>query len=240
MDFMKEAAFDGEQYNNCIKRLRYDDRDVIMYEDMLRFLWTYIIRPDNITDREGLLEEYTYWNLQMIDKCYCHLPHDLPYVNIRRAYQSVIHLLDGDLDAGLWQLEQIGKEAFMQDGRPPKLHMTKQGKVYRPTSRLFLIYNYDKVIRMRHQRLAERFREDYPFAFRSFGDGNHEEHDLFLKSQIELHSGEIFYPEFERIYKLQGGPREFYLYFDEEKGIPLEQLAGYQSRRSPEAVVGYD
>lgn len=224
MEFIKESAFDEEQYQTLLRRLHYDDRDVVMYENMLKFLWSYIINPSGITDKEGLLEEYTHWNLQLIDKCYYHMPHDLPYANIRRAYQSVIHLLDGDLDAGLVQLDLIGKETFMQDGRPARLHMTERGKVYQPLSRLFLIYNYDKVLRKQSPGRSDEFRKNYPFAFYCFNDGKHDLHDQFLFSQMEEHGNEIFYPEFERVYKLPGSMREFFLYFDEERGITLDRI----------------
>ena len=222
MDFYTEPAFDREGYDTFLRRLHYDDRDAVMYENMLAFLWTYIIDPGSISDREGLLEEYSHWNLQMIDKCFYHLPHDLPYAGIRRAYQSLIHLFDGDLEAGLFQLACIGKEAFMQDGRPSRMHMTKQGKVYHPQSRLFLIYNYDKVLARKDPKLSDQLRQDYPYPFRMFADGRHEDHDRFLYDQLERYGQVIFYPEYERVYRVRGGAGDFFLYFDEEKGIPID------------------
>ena len=99
--FAEEKNFDREKYEACLRRLRYDDRDVNMYEGMLDFLWPYVVSPGSLSDERGLLAEYTKWNMQMIEKCYYHLPHDLPYANIRRAYQSIVHLRDGNLDAGL-------------------------------------------------------------------------------------------------------------------------------------------
>ena len=227
MEFLNEKSFPREEYDKWLRRLHYDDRDTVMYENMLSFLWEHIICPEGVSDREGLLEEYSHWNLQMIDKCFTNLPHNLPYINIRRAYQSIIHLLDGDVEAGLWQLEKIGKEAFMQDGKPTKLHMTKQGKVYHPRSRLFLISNYDKLLREKDPDLAGKVREDYPFPFKTFGDEAHKDHDQFLENQLTRHQGEIFYPEYERVYQLPGGMREFFLYFDEEKGIPVNDCLNY-------------
>ena len=221
MDFLDESVFDRQEYESLLRRLHYDDRDTVMYDRMLQFLWIYILDPDSLEDRQGILEEYTHWNLQMIDKCFYHLPHDLPYANIRRAYQSLICLFQGDLDAGAGQLEMIGKETFMQDGVPPRLHMGRHGRVYRPTSRLFLIYNYEKAFRMKEGGAAESFREKNPYAFKVFGDKAHEDHDRFLKSQMEDYADVIFYPEYERVYRLPGGVSEFFLYFDEEKGLPV-------------------
>ena len=258
-EFIDEPGFDREQYDEYIKRIHYEDRDVIMYEDMLRFLWSYIIGdlksanaglenvsrssgkeetcPGMIEDREGLLEEYSHWNLQMIDKCFHGRPHDKPYVQIRRAYQSIIHLLDGDLSEGLRQLSLIGQKAFDQDGRPGRVHMTKEGKVYQPVSRLFLIYNYAKVLaRKAPDRLAP-FKEDYPFAFRQFDDGRHDIHDFFLHDQMVNGKDLIFYPEYERVYKVPGGDREFYLYFDREHGIPIERIMGNSDKTADEVTA---
>ena len=167
----------------------------------------------------------------MIDKCYYHMPHDLPYVNIRRAYQSVIHLFDGNLEEGLKQLALIGKAPFCEDGRPPKLHMTKQGRLYQPVSRLFLVYNYAKILLKTDPERLDTFKEEYPYAFRSFGDHKHDAHDFFLHDQMQTHGDEIFYPEFERVYILPGGAREFYLYFDEDHGIPIDYLPHHTGKQ---------
>lgn len=219
--FTKEEVFDADRYETCLTRLRYDDRDVIMYTDMLDFLWQYAIRPHCLEDYQGLLGEYTRWNMQMIEKCFYHHPHDRPYADIRRAYQTVIHLLDGDLEKGLKQFDDIGWEAFQYDGRAPKRMMTKDGKCYEPVSRLFLLYNYDKVLRVINKQQAEAFRQKYSYAFTCFRDGEHETHDAFLRSQLETYRDEIFYPVFERVYKSPWTPMDFYLYFEEGKSIPV-------------------
>lgn len=224
MELKKEAVFHEEEYQSCLRRLHYDDRDAVMYENMLNYLWCKILQPGAVDDIRELLEEYTHWNLQMIDKCFYHHPHDLPYAGIRRAWQTIIHLLDGDLEAGKWQLDQIGREIFARDGKAPRLHMGRGGKVYQPTSRLFLLYNYEKALGRTNPRLCEQFRGEYPFAFTMFRDGKHEEHDRFLRSQLEEYDDVIFYPEYERVYRLPGNVREFFLYFDEQKGIPLSSI----------------
>jgi len=224
MEFIQEPGFDQEQYDSCIRRLHYDDRDAVMYDNMLRFLWSYIICPGSISDREGLLEEYTHWNMQMIDKCFYHTPRDLPYANIRRSYQTVIHLMDGDPEAGLEQFKKMGDHIFDHDGRASKIHMSQKGKVYPPVSRLFLIYNYDKVLGKTDPGLKAALREEYPFAFHVFSDETHDLHDRFLKDQLVTRSETVFYPEYERVYRLPGGRKEFYLYFDEDKGIPIREI----------------
>ena len=155
--FTEEKNFDREGYDTCLRRLNYDDRDVVMYENMLAFLWEYAVRPGCLADYRGLLSEYSRWNMQMIRKCYYHLPHDLPYANIRRAYESVIHLLDGKIEEGLLQLEAIGTENFHYDGRAPKLLMTKNGKRFVPVSKLYLLYNYYKVLKRLDEEQAVRF-----------------------------------------------------------------------------------
>lgn len=222
--FAEEKNFDRKKYEACLRRLRYDDRDVNMYEGMLDFLWPYVVSPGSLSDERGLLAEYTKWNMQMIEKCYYHLPHDLPYANIRRAYQSIVHLRDGNLDAGLAVLDAIGQESFQYDGKAPKLLMMKNGKRFQPVSKLFLLYNYEKVLRKIEGAKADAFRKKYAFAFTIFADGEHEEHDQFLKMQLEQNKDCIFYPVFERIYKIPWGPADFYLYFEEGKNIPLSKL----------------
>lgn len=222
--FTEEKNFDREGYDTCLRRLNYDDRDVVMYENMLAFLWEYAVRPGCLADYRGLLSEYSRWNMQMIRKCYYHLPHDLPYANIRRAYESVIHLLDGKIEEGLLQLEAIGIENFHYDGRAPKLLMTKNGKRFVPVSKLFLLYNYYKVLKRMDEEQAERFKGKYSFAFTDFGDGEHEEHDRFLHEQLDVYEDCIFYPVFERIYKMPWCPADFYMYFEEDRRIPLSKL----------------
>lgn len=222
--FYEEETFDKEGYDTCLRRLDYDDRDVIMYENMLSFLWEYVVRPGCLEDYPGILEEYSRWNMQMIEKCYYHMPHDLPYANIRRAYESVVQLLAGHVEEGLFQLDTIGKQSFSYDGRAPKLLMTKHGKRFVPVSKLFLLYNYYKVLNRIDNEKAEQFRQQYSFAFTCFGDQEHEEHDRFLQEQLTVFSDSIFYPVFERIYKMPWCPADFYMYFEEDKRIPLSKL----------------
>lgn len=222
--FTEEENFDREDYDTCLRRLNYDDRDVIMYENMLAFLWKYAVRPGCLTDYKGLLAEYSRWNMQMIEKCYYHLPHDLPYANIRRAYESVIHLLDGKVEEGIAQLEAIGEQNFQYDGRAPKILMTKHGKRFVPVSKLFLLYNYYKVLERINESRAKQFKKKYSFAFTKFGDQEHMEHDCFLDEQLTVYHDCIFYPVFERIYKIPWCPADFYMYFEEESQIPLSKL----------------
>lgn len=226
MDFKREDIFDGEQYETYLRRIRYDDRDTVMYENMLHFLWEYVIRKRPIEDYRGILEEYSHWNLQMIEKCLYH-PHDLPYANIRRAYQSVVDLLAGKIEEGLCQLSLIGEESFSYDGKAPKLLMTEHGKRYQPVSKLFLLYNYEKVLKKTDGKQAADFRNTYSFAFREFADGKHEEHDRFLRSQTAEYSDCIFYPVFEKVYKEPWKAPDFYMYFEEGEGIPVNKVMEY-------------
>ena len=61
--FTEEKNFDREGYDTCLRRLNYDDRDVVMYENMLAFLWEYAVRPGCLADYKGLLSEYSRWNM---------------------------------------------------------------------------------------------------------------------------------------------------------------------------------
>ena len=56
MDFLREDIFDREQYETYLRRIRYDDRDTVMYENMLRFLWDYVIGKKSVEDYKGILE----------------------------------------------------------------------------------------------------------------------------------------------------------------------------------------
>ncbi len=214
MKLFQEKAFSKEQYDAFLRRIHYDDRDAAMYENMLAFLWEYIIRG-GIENTDELYEEYTHWNLQYIDKVY-YREKDAPYGAVRRCYQSFVHLLDGQWQEGVLQLDLIGRDSFSYDGLAPKTIMTQQGVVYRPVSKLFILYNYKKYF-LAHGlwKEAEAFEEKYPFAFRKFGDESHKEHDGFLETQMEKYHDRIFYPVFSRIYKLKNGPRDFFVYFDE-------------------------
>ena len=93
-----------------------------------------------------------------------------------------------------------------------------------PVSKLFLLYNYHKVLARIDKERAKAFREKYSFAFTVFGDEEHAEHDRFLHEQLTVHADCIFYPVFERIYKMPWTPPDFYMYFEEDKSIPLSKL----------------
>ena len=99
MEFIQEEAFRRQGYDKLVSRIHYDERDAVCYYNMLSFLWPYVIDKIHLEDREGILEEYIHWNGQLIDHCYYH-PHDLPYVNARRAWQSVCCLLAGKTEEG--------------------------------------------------------------------------------------------------------------------------------------------
>ena len=218
-EFLYDSAFDKEKYDLYINRIRCEDRDARNYENMLSFLYDYVKKPDRIEDYEGILSEYEHWNNMLIEKCFYHLPHDIPYVKARRAYQTVICLLAGDYAQGEAQLRKIG-EAFDSDLLPPKVVMTGAG-----ISRLFLLYNYAKVYQYRgmEEDLA-RLKETWPHAFTVYDDGSHEGHDAFYKDQMEDHAREIFYPVFSRIYKIPGGDREFFVYYEEGESIPIPAI----------------
>ena len=220
MDFYDDPHFDRETYDKYITRIHYDDRDAASYENMLHFLWDIITGGDGPEDREGILEDYCHWNDQLRTKCFYHMPHDLPFANLRRAYQSVALLLLGEWKEGLDELLAIGEEAFSHDGKAPKVCMTGDGKVYRPMSRLFLIYNYARYFRSsgmvaEYQELTDHF----PYAFRKFDDEEHEDHDNFLHAQLEEDLQGIVYPVFDRIYKQGRGPAEFFVYYEEGKSL---------------------
>lgn len=63
--------------------------------------------------------------------------------------QSVVLLLAGKLEEGIEQLRKIGTENFQYDGKAPKVIMTQDGTIYKPVSKLFLLYNYAKVLKKR-------------------------------------------------------------------------------------------
>lgn len=213
MDLPQEKDLSYERYRELLRRIRYDDRDAAMYENMLSFLWDYIIGGPG-GQKEDLYEEYTHWNLQYIDKVY-YRPQDAPYIAVRRCYQSIIHLLDGEWKEGIRQLDHIGTDSFSYDGLAPKTIMTRQGTVYRPVSKLFILYNYGKYLLYQgHLEEAEAFRKKYSYAFRKFGDEKNKMHDDFLISQMEEYHDRIFYPVYHRIYKLPNGPKDFFIYYD--------------------------
>ncbi len=209
--------FDKEQYDAYKRQIFYDDRDATSYENMLNFLWKYIIEGLD-DERQWILEDYTKWNHRLIEKSYCH-DRDHPHVSIRRCYQTVIHLLDGNWDEGLRQLDMIA-ESFSYDAFAPKSIMVDSGKVYDPQSRMFILYNYAKYFK-NHGLHAEyeRLTESYPYAFTKFGDEEHEMHDRMLEEQMAWFKECYFYPVFSRLYKIPWGKREFYLYYDLEKQL---------------------
>ena len=227
MEFIQEEAFRRQEYDKLVSRIHYDERDAVCYYNMLSFLWPYVIDKIHLEDREGILEEYIHWNGQLIDRCYYH-PHDLPYVNARRAWQSVCCLLAGKTEEGEEMLDRIGQDRFEGDGLSPKLIMRQDGTRYEPMSRLFLIYNYAKYYRYHGMTEKEAdLRSRYPYAFTRFDDGKHDDHDAFYESQMSEGKSLIYYPVFDRIYKVGFEEPDFYLFYDKDRQIPVEDCLYY-------------
>jgi len=223
-EFINESAFDRKKYDLYLRRIHSEERDAINYENMLSFLYEYVKRPDSLEDYEGVVSEYIHWNEMLIEKCFYHVPHDTPYMKARRAYETVACLLAGEYDQGEEQLQAIG-DAFMGDTLPPKIIMNARGTVYRQMSRNFLLYNYAKVYQKKgHEARLARLKETYSHAFSVYGDEEHKAHDDFYKDQMEDHADEIFYPVFSRIYKVPGGDREFFVYYDENQSIMIDDI----------------
>ena len=210
-----------ERYETLLRRIGYDDRDFIMYQDMLDFLWPYVIGDKWTSDLELICEEYSHWNMQMIKKVLYH-DHDIPYANIRRCYQTIVELIRDDPEAGRKQLEDIGTESFSYDGIAPKVRMDARGRVFRPMSKLFLIYNFAKYYQ-KHGMEGElnQLKDIYPYAFKRFDDEEHRSHDQFLTEQMENLSDRLIYPIDEKVYKIPWGPRDFFLFYDENSFISL-------------------
>ncbi|MDO4977425.1 MAG: hypothetical protein Q4E53_09215 [Eubacteriales bacterium] len=212
---------DLEQYETHIRRLRYDDRDCIMYENMLHFLWDFVIGKKDYEPMEEIYEEYSFWNHQMIKKV-LYQDHAHPYANIQRCYQSIIELLRQKPQAGRECIDAIGKESFSYDGLAPKIRMDASGRIFRPMSKLFVLYNYAKYYEKHGMKNElEALKNDYPFAFTQFDDEEHRAHDLYYKEQMEVLQDKIVYPIEEKVYKIPWGPKDFYLYFDENSYIAL-------------------
>ena len=126
---------------------------------------------------------------------------------------------------GMEQLRRIGTENFQYDGKAPKSIMTQDGKVYKPVSKLFLLYNYAKVLKQKGmQGELEAFQKEYPYAFTIYGDEEHREHDLFYKEQMGQYKDVIFYPVYQRVYKIGRGPQDFFVYYDAAKSVPVSQV----------------
>lgn len=210
---------DREQYDTHIRRLNYDDRDCIMYENMLKFLWDFIIGKKPFEDAEALYQEFTRWNMQMIEKVLYH-DHSVPYANIRRCYQSIADLLQEAPECALEQVRLMGKDTFSYDGMAPKTRMDAHGRIFRPMSKLFIIYNIAKYYK-HHGMLSQlqSLEEEYAYAFTRFGDPEHQAHDRYLEEQMEILADKIIYPIEEKVYKIPWGPKDFYLYFDQDSYI---------------------
>ena len=230
-EFTEEKSFDRDAYMALISRIRYDKGDAASYENMLNFLWNYVTDPDSLEDREGILEEYLHWSRQLCDRCYIHMPHDLPYVQIRKCYECTVLLFLGRTAEGEEVIREIGEESFQQDGPAPKAIMLQNGKIHRPMSRLFIIYNYAKYYS--HFGMADALsslKDRFAYAFTEFADGSHDSHDAFLKSQMEEDPPMISYPVYDRVYNMEGAGRGFYIYYDPEKQMPVGKCMGPDSR----------
>ena len=79
MEFLEEKIFDREQYDTYIRRIHYDDRDAVMYEKMLHFLFPYIVEERGIEDKEGLMEEYIHHTENSLFQSFLAAPFPLLY-----------------------------------------------------------------------------------------------------------------------------------------------------------------
>ena len=123
------------------------------------------------------------------------------------------------------QLRKIGRENFQYDGKAPKSIMTQDGRVYNPVSKLFLLYNYAKVLKKKGMtEILEAFQQEFPYAFTVYGGAEHEEHDLFYREQIEQYKDVLFYPVYQRVYRVGRGARDFFVYYDVESNVPISQV----------------
>ena len=52
----------------------------------------------------------------------------------------------------------------------------------------------------------------------------HREHDLFYKEQMGQYKDVIFYPVYQRVYKIGRGPQDFFVYYDAAKSVPVSQV----------------
>ena len=216
-DMLTEAQ--KEQYSTHLRRLGYDDGDYIMVKNMLDFLWDFITGKIQVEDTDPFCREYIRWSNHMLDKVLFH-EHDQPYADICRCYQTVVCLAGHDPDEGYRILGSIRSDTFSSDGLAPKLRMDNRGRVFRPMSRLFILYNFAKYYQ-KHGMTAEleRLKSSYEYAFTEFDDEEHKAHDQYLKEQLDDLSDRLIYPVSERVYKTPWGPREFYLFSDENSYI---------------------
>lgn len=212
---------DREMYESHLRRLKYDDRDYVMYENMLNFLWDFIVGRKTFSQMDLIYDEYTKWNKQMITRVLYH-DHDCAEANIRRCYQSILELIRHNPVAGIEELKAIGTEPFSYDGKAPKIRMDARGRIFRPMSKLFVLYNYAKYF-MKHDMIEELkdLKQTYPYAFTSFGDADHQAHDRYLEEHMDILKDKIVFPIEEKVYKIPWGPKDFYLYFDDNSYINL-------------------
>ena len=63
--------------------------------------------------------------------------------------------------------------------------------------------------------------EELQYAFKVFDDEEHRMHDQFLSEQMDDLSDRLLYPIDEKVCKIPWGPRDFFLYYDENSFISL-------------------
>lgn len=103
--------------------------------------------------------------------------------------------------------------------------MTQDGTIYKPVSKLFLLYNYAKVLKKKGDfEGLEAFKKEFPHAFTVYGDEEYTEHDLFYRQQVEQYEDVLFYPIYQRVYKAGRGPQDFFVYYDVEKSVPVSHI----------------
>ncbi len=220
-----ESVFATEQYRTLVRRIRYDDGDAANYENMLRFLTVYLDKPGSGEDYQEILEEYIHWNGQLMDRCFYHMPHDRPYADLCLARQSVVELLAGDPGQALDTLTRLDQTYFSSDGLAPRIHRTQDGTIYRPCSRLFLVYNLAKAFSyLADVQGEDRVRDLCPYAFETFGDGDHDFHDQEYDRMMKDWSDRVFYPVFDRIYRLPALGSQCFLYYDPDSYVSLSEI----------------
>ncbi|MEE1227515.1 MAG: hypothetical protein U0K57_00950 [Lachnospiraceae bacterium] len=210
MKFYEESNFDRARYEDLLNRIEHDDRDATNYEEMLKFLFPYLLRNEQFEDRENLFAQYKHFNQDQCDKCYIHIPHDIPYLGIAYARQSIADLLSGDLGHGLMQLKKIGNKALGDEDHEGKKVM-HNGETFYPTNRHFLVYNYVKVLkRLGETKALDWMHEYFHEALTRTGD---EEHDTLMTHQVVVRKHVVYYPTFYQVCQMEGRKNDFYLYY---------------------------
>lgn len=148
-NFMEDCNFDKERFLYLVKKSEENPNDGKHYDNLLRFIYEYIVELKQYTYLESVATEYIGYSEKCIKNCYSKRTKKETYIRngikIKIAY---ILAMIGKLDESLEILSDIGVEAFRQGFSGRTFYKKPNGEVYEGNNSDLLYTFYYKIFNL--------------------------------------------------------------------------------------------